>query len=140
MAANKSRYLEDKLIDHTLVATAFTSPTTVYAALYTSAPTKTDPGTEVSDSGTDYARVNCGATAVGGKFSASSGGTTTNDASIVFPTATASWGTIVACAILDSATVGAGNILYFGDLTAEKTVDSGDTVTFATGALDIAET
>lgn len=140
MAANKSRYLEDKLIDHTLVATTFTSPTTVYAALYTVAPTKTEAGTEVSDSGTAYARVNCGATSVGGKFSASSGGTTTNDASIVFPTATASWGTVVACAILDSATVGAGNILYFGDLTASKTVDSGDTVTFATGALDIAET
>jgi hypothetical protein len=140
MAANKSRYLEDKLIDHALVATAFASPATVFAALYTVAPTKTTAGTEVSDVGTAYARVNCGATAVGGKFSASSGGTTANDNSIVFPTATDAWGIVVAVAILDSDVVGAGNILYFGDLTAGKTVDSGDTVTFATGTLTVAET
>jgi hypothetical protein len=136
MAANKSRYLEDKIIDHVLVATSYTSPTTVYAALYTVAPTKTTSGTEVS--GGSYARVNCGATASGGKFSASSSGATANDAAITFPTATAGWGLVVACAILDLST--GGNILYFGGLTASKTVDSGDTVTFATGALTVAET
>lgn len=138
MAANKSRYLEDKLIDHVLGSVTYSDPATVWAALYTVAPTKTTSGTEVSSSGTGYGRVNCGATASGGKFSASSGGATSNDGAITFATATASWGEIVAVAILDAET--GGNILYFGGLTANKTVDSGDTVSFATGALDIAET
>ena len=136
MAANKTQYLENAIINHFLVATDHTAPATVWAALYTVTPDKTTTGTEVS--GGSYARVNCGATSVGGKFSTSTIGDTANNAAVVFPTATASWGTIVAVAIMDAST--AGNMLYFGPLTASKTVDSGDTVTFATGALTVEET
>lgn len=135
MAANKSRYLEEAVINHFLRQSSTSAPAEVYAALYTVAPTKTTGGTEVS--GGSYARVNISDGT--SDFTDPTGtGTTSNSAAITFPTATASWGTVVACAILDAST--GGNILYFGDLTASKTVDSGDTVTFATGALQVAET
>lgn len=47
------------------------------------------------------------------------------------------WGTVVAFAILDAAT--AGNFLYWGDLTASKSIDAGDTAKFAVGELDVTE-
>jgi hypothetical protein len=137
MAANKSDTLANRIVNHILRATASTAPTTVYAALFTVAPTKTTFGTEVS--GGSYARVDCGAT--GTAFDAPTTGATANSAPIAFPTASASWGLVVACAIVDHITdATAANILYFGNLTASKTVDNGDTVTFATGALTVAET
>ena len=49
-------YLEDKIMKHVFTNTSFTSPTTLYAALYTVAPSDTGGGTEVSTSGTAYAR------------------------------------------------------------------------------------
>jgi len=137
MAANKSQALANRIINHILRATASTEPTTVYAALFTTAPTKTTFGTEVS--GGSYARVDCGAT--GTLFNAPTTGATANTGAIAFPTATASWGLVEACAIVDHITdATAANILYFGNLTASKTVDNGDTVTFAIGALTVAET
>ncbi len=52
--AEMSNYLENALINATLRNTSYTSPTTVYVALYTSDPTDADSGTECS--GTSYAR------------------------------------------------------------------------------------
>ena len=43
-------------------------------------------------------------------------------------------------AILDSGTLLSGNILYKGVLAASKTVDIGDTVSYAIGALTVSET
>ena len=52
--AEMSNYLENALINATLRATTFTSPTTVYVGLYTSDPTDANSGTECS--GGSYAR------------------------------------------------------------------------------------
>ena len=49
-----SNYLENALVNAVLRNTSYTSPATVYLALYTSDPTDADAGTEVS--GTSYAR------------------------------------------------------------------------------------
>lgn len=49
-----SNYLADALLDHTLRNTAYTSPTTVYLALYSVATDADDAGTEVT--GGSYAR------------------------------------------------------------------------------------
>lgn len=51
----KSNYLEDALLNHVLRNTAYTPPTTVYAALYLSDPTDEDKGQEVKGGG--YARA-----------------------------------------------------------------------------------
>lgn len=119
-------YLENELIDHVLRNAAYTSPTTVYAALFTAAPGEAGGGTEVT--GGAYAR-----TAV--TFGVPTAGATDNTADVTFPTATANWGTITDVAIFDAST--AGNMLLYGALTASKVVNNGDTFKFNTGDLDV---
>lgn len=131
MAGSFSDYLEDALLDHVLNATAFTSPTTLYVALYTAAPSDSGGGTEVT--GGSYARVSVTANTT--NFPAASGGAAANGTAITFPTATADWGTVVAFGILDASS--GGNLLLWADLTANKTVSSGDTASFAIGDLDV---
>jgi hypothetical protein len=127
---NKYESFAHIVLDHFLRNTATASPVTVYVALFNTTPTKTTPGTEVS--GTAYARVPV-------TFGAPSGGVVTTSSPVSFPTAGAGgWGTVNGCGIFDQAS--GGQLYYFGDLTASKTVDAGDTVTFATGALSVTET
>lgn len=128
MPGSKSDYLENKLLDHTLRGTVFTPPSTLYLALYTVAPTDAGGGTEVS--GGAYSRQVI-------TFDAAVGGATANSAQIVFSQATSSWGTIVAFGIFD--TTPGGNLLYWGDISPNKTVDNLDTARFAAGDLDITE-
>ena len=124
--AGFSDYYENKVIDHMLRNQAFTPPATVYVGLYTAAPTDAGGGTEVS--GGSYARQ-----AV--TLAAASNGATQNSADITFPTATADWGTIVAAGLFDAAS--AGNLLAWNNLTASKTVNSGDTFKITAGSLTI---
>ncbi len=107
-----SNFLENALINATLRNTTYTSVATVYVSLWTSDPTDAGSGTEVSTSGTSYAR-----TAV--TFGAPSDGASTNNADVTFPTATASWGTVGWIGINDAAT--SGNLLYH---TANSTLET----------------
>jgi hypothetical protein len=130
MAGSLSNYAEAKILDHAIGKTSWTMPT-AYLALYTAAPTDAGGGTEVT--GGSYARV-----AIAANMAAATGTTpclSTNSGQIAFPTATASWGTVVAAAILDAST--AGNFIWWFDLTASKAVASGDTLVFNTGELDL---
>lgn len=133
MAGSKSDFLENELLDHVLGNAAYSAPATTYVALYTVAPSDTGGGTEVS--GGSYARA--AVTNNDTNWPAASGGAKSNGTEIEFPTATADWGTVVAFAILDADT--GGNFLYWGDLTASKTINNGDTAKFAAGDLDVTE-
>jgi len=133
MAGSKSDYLENELLDHVLGGADYSRPATVYVALYTVAPTDAGGCTEVS--GGSYARVAVTNNAT--NWPAAASGAKANGTEITFPTASANWGTVVAFAILDAATV--GNFLYWGDLTTSKTVNNGDTAKFAVGDLDVTE-
>ena len=126
--AEFSNFLENALINATLRATTYTSPATVYVSLYTTDPTDADSGTEVSTSGTGYAR-----TAV--TFGAPSNGVSTNSADVTFPTATASWGTVTHIGIHDAST--SGNLLFHTPLDTSKTIDSGDIFKITTGNLSV---
>ena len=126
--AAKSHSLDNALLSAVLRNVSYTSPATVYAALFTVAPTPSTAGTEVS--GGSYARV-----AV--TFGAPALGVTSNSAPVAFPTATADWGTVAAVAIMDA--LSGGNLLYFGALTTPKAVDNGDTASFAAAALSLTE-
>jgi len=130
--AGKSSYLEAKLIDHTTGKTSYTMPS-VWVGLYTAAPTDAGGGTEVS--GGSYARK---ATA-GTDWNAASGNpaSTTNANALSFATASASWGTVTHFGLFDAAS--AGNLLRWAALGTSKTVSSGDTASFAAGALTITE-
>jgi hypothetical protein len=124
--AEMSNYLENALINVTLRATSYTAPTTVYVALYTTDPTDADTGTEVT--GGSYAR-----TAV--TFGAPSNGVSTNSATVTFPTATASFGTVTHIGLRDAST--AGNLLYHTPLDTSKTIDTGDIFSITTGNLSV---
>ncbi len=101
-------------------------------ALFTATPSDTGGGTEVS--GNAYARVAVTNNAT--NWPAASAGSKANGAAITFPQATpAGWGVVTQFGIFDAST--AGNLLAWGDLTASKTVDALDTVSFAIGALTI---
>ena len=126
--AEFSNYLENAVINEVLRNTTYTSPATVYVSLYTSDPTDADSGTEVSTSGTAYAR-----TAV--TFGAPSNGVTTNSADVTFPTATASFGTVTHIGIHDAST--SGNLLFHTPLDTAKTIDSGDIFKIETGNLSV---
>lgn len=121
-----SNYLETALINAVLRNTTYTSPTTVYLALFTSDPGEAGTGTEVS--GGSYARQ---ATA----FDAPTDGVTQNTSDETFPTATASWGTITHVAVFDALT--AGNMLFYGALSASKAIASGDQFVVKAGDLEI---
>ena len=115
-------YLENKLVDHVTKKATYTAPTNLFVGLYTVTPSDAGGGTEVS--GGAYARVST-ATA---DWNTASGGTLTNANDIVFPQATASWGTVVAFGIFDAST--AGNLLIWGPLLTSKVVSTDDQMTF----------
>jgi hypothetical protein len=120
-----TNYLETKLLEHTFSNTAFTTPGTVYVALYTVAPADGSAGTEVTGGG--YARQSCAFT--------TSGNLATNTNAVEFPTATAAYGTVVAVAVLDAAS--SGNQLAYAALTANKTIGIGDVFRIPANDLDI---
>lgn len=124
--AEMSNYLENALINATLRNTAYTSPATVYLALYTSDPTDADAGTEVT--GNAYVRQSI-------TFGAPSNGVSTNSAAIEFPQATGSWGTVAYIGIRDASTN--GNLLYHSPLVASKAIATGDVFRVAIGSLSV---
>lgn len=120
-----SNYLENKVLLHVFGATAYTAPTTLYCALFTSDPGEAGTGTEVS--GGSYARQTIAFTVTGSQAS--------NTAAVEFPTATASWGTITYAAVYDA--VSGGNLLASGALTTSKAIASGDVLRIPAGDFDI---
>jgi hypothetical protein len=116
---SKSDYLETSILNHVLRGVAFASPAGVYVALYTSPPSDAGGGTEVAGNG--YVRQ-----AV--TFGAPSGGQVSNSADILFPTATADWGTITSFAIFDAPS--AGNMLYYTNLNSPRAVLVNDQLRF----------
>lgn len=105
--------------------TSVTRPTSWHLALYTVAPGEGGSGTECS--GTAYARQSFTMTV--------SGDTATNAANIEYAVAGSSWGTLVAVGVFDAAT--SGNLIAYGNLTATKTIDTGDVFRVPAGDLDI---
>lgn len=137
-----SDYLENKLIDFLFRGQAYSPPATLHIGLMTALPSDTGGGTEVS--GGAYVRepvtsslANWAGTQGAGTTAASSGtgGTTSNNIELLYPTPTASWGTVVGFGIYDAST--GGNLLVYGSLSSSQAIQSGDTVRFNAGSLSI---
>jgi hypothetical protein len=126
---NKSDYLRNALVNHTLRGVVFTPPSSLYIALFNVTPTSAGGGTEVS--GGAYARQ-------GVAFTAASAGSSGNTLPINFPTPTADWGDIPGAALFDALT--GGNMLYFGTLGTLRTVYTDDAIFFPAGYFSITET
>jgi hypothetical protein len=125
----KSTYTAHNHINATYRGIGYTSPTTIYIALYTVMPTVAGGGTEVT--GGSYNRQVV-------TFGAPSGGAASNSNTVTFTTASANWGTIVGYGYFDASTV--GNLLSFSTLSASRVVNTGDQVVLDIGQLTCAET
>ena len=122
-----SNFLETEILDHVFGGNAYTAPSTLYVALFTSNPDEDASGTEVSTSGTAYARQSVAMTVTGN--------TATSDAAVEYPTATANYGTVSHVGIMDAST--GGNLLAYAALTTSKTIETGDVFRIPAGDLDI---
>lgn len=124
--ASFSTYLKNKLINHTFRNISYTSPTTVYVALFITDPTNDNTGTEVS--GGSYVRLPV-------TITAPSAGTSSNTGDLVFGPSTAAWGTITHSAIFDSLT--GGNLLMHEAVLAPKIIGVGDIAKLNIGSMTV---
>lgn len=127
--AEFSNYMENKIIDIMRNIT-FTGVTT-YVALFKSPVTdaELEAGNITNEvSGGGYARQLAG-------LSAPQNGESANSADITFPTATAAWGTITHCALMDAAS--GGNVLMYSALDNPRTVEAGDIFRIPAGQLKV---
>ena len=157
-----SDYLEDKLLDHVLnfgngsltvgSGRGYTPPATVYVALFADSGSGVAAALESNTSGTDatskfgYYEINNGSyarqTITFANAGASTTGTISSNATVSFPVATANYQTagstgnvVTHLALMDAST--SGNVLFYGALTTNKTVSSGDQFTISSGNLSI---
>ncbi len=132
-----SDYAEGKVLDYVFSGAAFTSPATLYMALFSVTPSDSGGGTEAS--GGSYARKSITNNAT--NFPAASGTSPTaktNGTAITMVTATADWSSgvnMVAWGLFDAST--SGNLIVWGALDNPKPVLNGDTMSFAVSALSI---
>lgn len=125
--AAASDYLENKLLDHVLRNTAYTSPTTVYVALFENSPADADTGDEIA--GGSYVRK-------AATFDVAASGAITTSVDINYtgmPDTTAD--PITHFGIYDD--VSAGNLLVHGAFASPKVTNAGDTLTIPAGDLDV---
>jgi hypothetical protein len=138
MSSGWTTYLVNKIEDHVLGGGSYTRPATVYVALFTARGTvaQANAGTNFTEVATGaYARVAVTNNAT--NWPAASAKAKSNDTDVVFPEATADWGTVTCWGLYDAST--AGNLLYWGDLTVNRTITTGIVAKFPAGSLDITE-
>lgn len=129
--AGLSDTYENRALDWVLVTGTPTRASGTWLALYTAAPTDSTAGTEVTNANA-YARQ-----AV--TFNAAASGSTANAATVTWPAATGSWGTVAAVAVVDSATHGAGNVIAYGNLTASQAVANTNVFEILAGQLTVTQ-
>ena len=122
-----SDYVENLALEWLLTSNSATRPTAWYIGLHTADPTDAGTGTEVSTSGTAYAREAVSFTVTND--------TASNSATVTFSAATANWGTITHVGVWDS--LSGGELLFHGAVTTSKTIETGDTFQISSGNLDI---
>lgn len=110
-----SDYSEDKILNVLFRNQSHTGAATIYAALFTAAPTDAGGGTECSYSGYTREAIT---------FSAPSGGAIANSGTVTFDAAAGSSQTVVAIGIFDAST--SGNLLAWKTLSSSITYNVGD--------------
>jgi hypothetical protein len=143
-AGSKSNYFSKGFLNLFAGGVAFAAPSNEYVALLTATPDDTSTGATITetDYGT-YARVQIGTgnnqTDAWNAATGTTTATVTNKNAITGSAATtASTNPLTAIAILDSATIGAGNILWWATITSTA-IAIGDTPKINAGALSIVE-
>lgn len=124
--ANVASYAENAMLNWVNNATAVTRPTTWQVGLSLGSPT-TISGSEIT-TGVGYTRQSV-------TFAAATNGTASNANAITFGTFNTAM-SISGIQIWDTLlTLNSGNLLWYGLLSAARTVASGDSLVIAAGAL-----
>ena len=140
--SGKSDYLEGQFLAHIFRTAAFTKPTVIAVALCTAAPSDASTGATIAEAAyTGYSRTALNPLDTNWAAPSAGNGQTSNSVAITIGSAPTSGPTVAThFAILDSTTVGAGNVLYWAALTASKTINSGDPAPyFPIGSLVVTE-
>ena len=119
-------YLENKLLDHVLKNTAYTSPTTVHIGLLTVTPTDSTAGTELTNTGYTRQTLSFG--------TASVGAVATNTVLTWTNSSGSDWDTAVALGIYDAAT--GGNLLFYKTISGKLVKDT-ESLSIASGDLTV---
>jgi hypothetical protein len=128
-----SSTIEQAILQHFLGVQAYTFPTTVYVALFTTTPTMPAGTGGVEVSGGAYARQ-----AITWTVSGSGPAVATNSALVQFPTATASWGTVTGAGIYTAAT--GGTLIDATPLQVAKVIGVGDIFAFQPSNYTVSQT
>lgn len=121
-----SNYLELEVLDHILSVGAYSMPADIYLGLSVASMAEDASGTELS--GSSYARQAI-------TFAAASGGSSASNATVTFPTATGSWGTVAYWSIWDAAS--SGNMMLHGAFSASKVIGTGDILRVNSGDVTV---
>jgi hypothetical protein len=122
-----SNYAEGKIVEHMLRNVAWTSPTTVYLALFTAvSDAEAGTGTEVTGGG--YARPAI-------TFGAHSNGAVSNSSPVSLTASGANFGTVTHAGIFDASS-GGNALSIIKALAVQRVVNDGDTLTFAAGDIE----
>ena len=120
-----SRYAQNRILTATFHGSTY-QINSAYVALFTTVPSDSTSGTEVSGNG--YARVGA---PISSYWSPASGGAVVNSLTVTFPQATAAWGNLYGWGIFNGS--GAADRVFQGSLQAPVTISSGDTFSFTAG-------
>ncbi len=135
MSGSFSEYAAAAILGHAVGKTAWAMPTT-YLALCTTVPTSASTGaTLVEATYTGYIRE-----ALSGDWGSPTGAipsTIYNSTAIVGPACTGGTSTIVGFAIVDSSTIGAGNVIAWGSCISTVISVTQTPPTFAINALEL---
>lgn len=145
LAPNIQKQIVEALVNKRGESGTVTIPATAYIALFTTMPTGVTNGyfsgqVEVSAGG--YRRMSLKETGLGSGYyftndaTASATSTSiTNTNPIMFPLASASWGTVVGFGLFDEAT--AGHCFLAGELTTSQAVAADDVAVFSANNLTV---
>ena len=120
-----SNYLEDMVLNAISGNGSFVSGD-IYIALFTSNPTDSISGIELSADSYQRKLVT---------FGAAFSGSMTNNAEVLFDQATTDWGTVTGFGLYDQFTN--GNLLFYGSLSSPVVVNYGESLRFQSGTLTI---
>ncbi len=129
MAESLTQYSQKALLDHLLGIAAFTMPTEIWLCAFTADPGETGSfADEVDASG--YGRIE-----ITGLMSATNLGTgiSSNEDAVTYDAALADWGAVSHMGIADAET--GGNLLVKNAMGSTRTINTGDVLDFAVGAI-----
>jgi len=143
-AGAKSNYARDGILQLYAGGVTFAKATNLYWGLWEAALSAASTGATGSESGyTSYARLGIGnGTATNDQttgWNTVSSHAVTNKTASTFATSTGTNSTIISLGIVDSGTIGAGNMWWWADVTS-TTIQNGDTPKINAAAVSISET